>query len=150
MFSMTRMITFRWLVWLFLISFAGCASMSKHKDVLDRLSQLEDQMSELQEQQNQFQKIVVSQAELEKDIGEILAKYEPKEGLEVDIDTPSNEQIQTALKNAGFYEGDIDGKIGAKTRDAIMAFQKQNELKIDGIVGKNTWEILKQYLNSNE
>lgn len=50
----------------------------------------------------------------------------------------SAKQIQRALKSAGFYQGSIDGKIGSKTREAIIMFQKANGLKADGIVGKKT------------
>jgi peptidoglycan hydrolase-like protein with peptidoglycan-binding domain len=61
--------------------------------------------------------------------------------------TPSNKDIQQALKNAGLYDGKIDGKIGPKTKKAVEAFQKQNGLKADGKVGKKTWKLLSSYLN---
>ena len=54
--------------------------------------------------------------------------------------------VQRALKNAGYYQGEIDGKIGKKTRQAIEDFQKENKLKVDGIVGKQTWQELKTHL----
>lgn len=60
---------------------------------------------------------------------------------------PSPENIQTALKNAGLYTGNIDGKIGPKTKKAIEAFQQQNSLTADGKVGQKTWDKLKAYLN---
>ena len=50
----------------------------------------------------------------------------------------SPKQIQRALKNAGFYNGEIDGKIGSRTKEAIKRFQKAHGLKGDGIVGKRT------------
>lgn len=56
-------------------------------------------------------------------------------------------RIQTALKNAGFYKGPIDGQIGQQTKQAIKEFQKANGFKADGIVGKRTWEKLGRYLN---
>ena len=55
-------------------------------------------------------------------------------------------QIQSALKNAGFYEGTVDNKLGARTKRAIRDFQKENGLKADGIVGQKTWKELKIYL----
>ena len=58
----------------------------------------------------------------------------------------SAKQIQRALKAAGFYQGPIDGKIGPKTKKAILEFQKANGLKVDGIVGKKTSAKLKEYL----
>jgi len=59
----------------------------------------------------------------------------------------SPKQIQTALKNAGFYKGTIDGKIGHKTKSAIKKFQTAKGLKADGVVGKKTAAILSTYLN---
>lgn len=61
-------------------------------------------------------------------------------------DTMTKKQIQKALKNAGYYDGVVDGKIGPKTRTAIMEFQKNMELKADGIAGRNTKEKLLKYL----
>ncbi|MDO8661865.1 MAG: peptidoglycan-binding domain-containing protein [Candidatus Omnitrophota bacterium] len=60
---------------------------------------------------------------------------------------PAATEIQRALKNAGFYTGAIDGKIGAKTKKAIAAFQKANGLTGDGKVGPKTWGALSKYLN---
>ena len=56
------------------------------------------------------------------------------------------QQIQTALKNAGLYQGNIDGKIGPKTKKAIEQFQTNNNLKADGKVGPKTWVAMQQYL----
>ena len=60
---------------------------------------------------------------------------------------PTDIEIQTALKNAGFYSGSIDGKIGPKSKKAIEDFQSANGLKADGKVGAKTWEALGKYLN---
>jgi peptidoglycan hydrolase-like protein with peptidoglycan-binding domain len=59
----------------------------------------------------------------------------------------SPKQIQRALKSAGFYQGPIDGKIGPKTKEAIIKFQKAKGLKADGIVGKRTSAELNKYLS---
>jgi len=60
---------------------------------------------------------------------------------------PTDEQIQQALKNTGLYAGEIDGKIGPKSKKAIKDFQEQNGLTADGKVGPKTWERLGVYLN---
>jgi murein L,D-transpeptidase YcbB/YkuD len=57
------------------------------------------------------------------------------------------EQLQQALKGAGVYNGKIDGKIGSGTKAAIIEFQKSNGLTPDGVVGRKTWDLLKQHLN---
>ncbi len=59
------------------------------------------------------------------------------------------QQIQTALKNAGFYTGKIDGKIGPGSKRAIEAFQTSKGLKVDGKVGPKTWAALEPYLNGD-
>ncbi len=74
------------------------------------------------------------------------AAFSPKEGGAVDAQQMSKEDIQKALKNAGYYNGAIDGKLGPKTRAAITAFQKDMGLKVDGIPGRQTKEKLAKYL----
>ncbi|MFY9402396.1 MAG: peptidoglycan-binding domain-containing protein [Candidatus Omnitrophota bacterium] len=60
---------------------------------------------------------------------------------------PTAIQIQTALKNANFYTGSIDGKIGPLSKKAIVEFQKANNLVADGKVGPKTWSVLERYLD---
>ena len=60
---------------------------------------------------------------------------------------PTALEIQTALKNAGFYAGTVDGKVGPKTKAAVEAFQKANGLTVDGKVGPKTWQSLSQHVN---
>lgn len=69
--------------------------------------------------------------------------YNKKDASNVSL-TPK--QIQRALKNAGYYQGQIDGKIGPRTQEAIRKFQKAKGLKADGIVGKKTSAELSRYL----
>ena len=59
---------------------------------------------------------------------------------------PTNKDIQIALRNAGFYEGAIDGDIGPLSRRAIREFQAENNLAVDGRVGLKTWAELSTYL----
>lgn len=60
---------------------------------------------------------------------------------------PTSSEIQTALKNAGYYTGLIDGKVGPLTKKAIEDFQKANSLSVDGKVGPKTWALLSTHLN---
>ena len=60
---------------------------------------------------------------------------------------PATRDVQQALKNAGLYQGEIDGKKGPMTREAIKEFQRLNELSVDGVVGKRTWAKLRSYLD---
>jgi hypothetical protein len=59
---------------------------------------------------------------------------------------PSVQDIQTALKNAGFYNGNVDGKLGPASKKAVAEFQKANNLTADGKVGPKTWAALSKYL----
>jgi peptidoglycan hydrolase-like protein with peptidoglycan-binding domain len=51
--------------------------------------------------------------------------------------------LQRRLIDAGFGPDEIDGRFGGQTAAAVRAFQKQNGLDVDGIVGPNTWEKLR-------
>ena len=56
------------------------------------------------------------------------------------------QEVQTGLKNAGYYTGAIDGKLGSGSKRAIKEFQTDHDLESDGIIGKKTWAELKNYL----
>ena len=60
---------------------------------------------------------------------------------------PAKKEIQLALKNAGFYKGTVDGRLGPRTREAVRSFQQANGLKVDGVVGRQTWEKLFPFLS---
>ena len=57
----------------------------------------------------------------------------------------SARDIQTALRNAGYTSLKVDGIIGPQTNSAIKSFQKENNLKADGVVGVRTWNFLRKY-----
>jgi len=61
---------------------------------------------------------------------------------------PTPKRIQTALKNAGYYTGSVDGKVGPQTKQAIKEFQRTHGLSVDGKVGTRTWTQLAQYLSA--
>lgn len=46
--------------------------------------------------------------------------------------------IQQKLKSWGYYKGSVDGVYGARTREAVKAFQRKNGLTADGVVGPAT------------
>ena len=47
-------------------------------------------------------------------------------------------EIQTRLKNWGYYFGAVDGVYGSKTEEAVRYFQRKNGLSVDGQVGNLT------------
>lgn len=50
--------------------------------------------------------------------------------------------VQKALLARGIDPGPLDGKMGPKTKSAIMEFQRRAGLKVDGIVGPQTTAAL--------
>ena len=54
--------------------------------------------------------------------------------------------LQTTLKESGSNPGKIDGKFGAKTKQAVKDFQAANDLKVDGKVGYKTLSKLSAYI----
>ena len=55
---------------------------------------------------------------------------------------PAVAAIQTSLKDAGYFGGQVDGKFTAMTRQAVLKFQKDSGLKADGIVEEKTYKAL--------
>lgn len=51
-------------------------------------------------------------------------------------------QIQTKLKNWGYYKGSVDGIYGSKTVEAVKYFQRKNGLTADGIAGTQTLKAM--------
>lgn len=51
-------------------------------------------------------------------------------------------QIQTKLKNWGYYKGSVDGIYGSQTVAAVKSFQKKNGLTVDGIAGSQTLKAM--------
>ncbi len=51
-------------------------------------------------------------------------------------------QIQTKLKELGYYRGSVDGIYGIATQKAVRAFQKNCGITADGIVGPKTLKYL--------
>lgn len=137
-------------VFLFLISgILGCATF-RSRNLEQQALQNQVQVLEVQLKQKDAEIARLREA-LNSEISERQTLVERFQTAKVDAKTsressPSVKQIQIALKNAGYSPGTIDGKMGKKTKSAIRAFQRSNDLKVDGKVGKRTWRILKKYL----
>ncbi len=138
----------------------GCATTdAPHMD--QRLTLLSHEVARLDMTLQQTEAALEAERQRSAQLEQMLATGRPPMDLStplVDLSTnvyrtPSGFQIpagdlQRALKNAGFYDGEIDGKIGPGTRRAIRAFQSENGLEPDGICGKQTWDSLKTHLTS--
>ena len=137
-----------------LMPFLGCTTTSKNqsqnaKSLQDRVVYLEQELQRKDEKIKQLEQknnpqnptVVVFNSDSS------AASTLPVVKKEDSVYQPTDLQIQRALKNAGFYKGDIDGKIGPKTLQAIKDFQKAHGLTPDGKVGLKTWAVLKVFLN---
>jgi len=123
---------------LVILSFLGCATLPEgSKDV--EIYRLKARIGVLEDELSQKQKENLS---LKEEIAQLKQLLEERTVFKM----PSGKEIQTALKNAGFYNGEIDGQIGPKTKEAIIKFQEANKLTADGVVGSRTWELLRKYL----
>ena len=52
------------------------------------------------------------------------------------------EKLQTALRDKGFYKGEINGVYDQPVQDAVKAFQTEQKIEADGIAGVNTMRAL--------
>ncbi len=51
--------------------------------------------------------------------------------------------VQRKLESIGYEVGAIDGRYGAKTRAAVLSFQRRNGLKADALIGFKTYSKLR-------
>lgn len=57
--------------------------------------------------------------------------------------------LQQTLNSKGYWCGTVDGIFGNKTYNAVIKFQKDAGIKVDGIVGPQTWSALGKSSNTN-
>ena len=66
----------------------------------------------------------------------------PKDTVKLNSTGSDAKIVQTRLKELGYYRGNLDGKFGANSVNALKAFQRAHGLKDDGIAGKETAAVL--------
>src|SRR3990167_4607270 len=130
---------------------SGCATTTKKSNNIE-IQQLKSRVAGLEtDLQAKEQEIMRLEDELEKAREKRVTYKEEKigEGKPAESKKLSDRQVQTALKNAGFYRGSVDGKIGPTTTEAVKAFQRASGLKADGVVGRKTRASLMKYLTGS-
>lgn len=65
----------------------------------------------------------------------------PKSNMALGVS--QKKELQRSLKRLGFYDGEIDGLVGSRTRAAIRAFQLQSGLTPDGFAGPRVLAALR-------
>lgn len=133
---------------------SGCAGGGSHQD----LARLQSQVGLLDERVTQLERVGVSDSSASlhevpsippATVGSVIEPTKKSSKVSKASATPSikptTREIQQALKNAGFYQGAVDGKMGTQTREAVKEFQRVHGLRDDGVVGKQTWAKLRAY-----
>ncbi|MBW4511529.1 MAG: peptidoglycan-binding protein [Scytonematopsis contorta HA4267-MV1] len=73
-----------------------------------------------------------------------IAEYNPRTApvLNVGDRGPVVRDLQLFLRRRGYYFGRIDGIYGSRTAQAVRVAQLDRGVRVDGIVGRNTWAAL--------
>lgn len=58
------------------------------------------------------------------------------------MDSDAVRSMQQKLKSLGYYNGGVDGDFGASTELAVREFQQQHRIKVDGVAGEGTLNLL--------
>jgi peptidoglycan hydrolase-like protein with peptidoglycan-binding domain len=147
------------------LALAGCATTDQK---VSPVNQVQTQVVDLQQRMEDQEKEIV---DLKYEVKELSGKVDSKNTVEVETSSPTPTssratesksaegetgniikveatglEVQKALKNAGVYNGKVDGKVGPRTKNAVVEFQRQHSLKSDGVIGQKTWNVLKTYL----
>ncbi|MCG3175616.1 MAG: hypothetical protein MOGMAGMI_00549 [Candidatus Omnitrophica bacterium] len=121
----------------------GCATARARKAAdSEYQNQLSSLQNELQSKDQQIQDLQYQLEQVQR------ANYDTTGGSSstssvIRVSGVDVKDVQRALARAGFNPGPVDGRLGKKTKAAIKAFQRRNNLKADGIVGERTWSLLK-------
>jgi len=136
---------------------SGCSTVPKKfreevSGIKSRVDNLESKVENVEAKQQETARVTSEQGQAIEEIKVAKETHEAKTNISIKPREFKSrgriKEIQACLKNAGFYNGRIDGVKGKGTRKAIREFQKANGLKVDGIVGSKTWELLSKYSGS--
>jgi outer membrane murein-binding lipoprotein Lpp len=140
-----------------MLTVSGCSSAQKKlsedvKGIKTKVDTLETRVEGVEAKQAESERMAAEQAQKVEEMKAENVSRAPTGRSNLGIkhrkspeDRARIKEIQSCLKNAGFYKGEIDGVKGRKTRAAIRKFQSANGLSADGVVGSKTWEALSKY-----
>ncbi|NLJ61144.1 MAG: peptidoglycan-binding protein, partial [Firmicutes bacterium] len=69
-----------------------------------------------------------------------------KRTLRLDMKGQDVAALQRRLAELRYYTGECDGMYGILTKGAVFDFQKAHRLRVDGIAGKEVFNLLKSGL----
>ncbi len=137
------------------LTISGCSSAQKKlseevKGIRTKVDTLETRVEGVEAKQTETERIGMEKTKETEEMRAGRARFSGKTNVGIKHknsprDKERVRELQTCLKNAGFYKGEIDGVKGRKTKTAIKKFQGENGLVADGMVGKRTWEALSKY-----
>lgn len=139
------------LIALFIVfAVSGCETVPKKfkqevSGIKTRVDTLESRVDTVEAKQSEVERAASEQSQAIEDLRSTGAKSNISTKARSGKVSERVKDIQICLKNAGFYNGSIDGIKGKKTRKGIRDFQSANGLKADGIVGPRTWALLSKY-----
>lgn len=143
-----------------LLALPGCSSAQKKlseevKGIKTKVDTLETRVEGVEAKQAETERLTMEQAQKVEEIKSQGTRSGSKTNVGIrqrrsPKDKDKIKEVQACLKSAGFYDGEIDGVKGRKTRAAIRKFQKSNSLNPDGVVGKRTWEALSKYSSAGQ
>ena len=58
-------------------------------------------------------------------------------------------ELQTDLINLGYPCGNVDGGFGNLTYAAVLQFQRDAQIDVDGVVGNQTWAAIDKWLKAS-
>lgn len=142
---------------LFSVCIAGCAAGGSNRKTAGQ-PELEGRIEALKKEVASLEAQIRSQRQQFSSLQEELGRVgKEKQELEFELakrriigqaeEWPNDiEQVKVALINAGYHPGPINMTMTPQTQEAIKAFQKDNNLSADGIIGKKTWKLLRKHL----
>jgi len=134
---------------------AGCSSVPKKtkaeiSGIKTRVDTLESRVGEVETKQTYTERATQEQAAAIEEVKSIkMANTNISTKAKVSKVSAKMKEIQACLKNAGFYNGPVDGIKGRKTRKGIKDFQRANGLVADGLAGRKTWDALSRYASGS-
>ena len=126
------------------LTVAGCATTRPRPAAQDTSSQIASLQTQLQAKDQEIQDLHSQMESQQQSLSSNFSASAPRDKYNMlKVAGVSGMDVQRALLRAGYDPGPMDGRPGKKTRAAVKAFQKKNNLTADGVVGERTWTALR-------